>query len=400
MLRRSRASRRCVTRGRGGDASSTSSTRSRPSSSELLPLIAIPFDADVPLTLEVSRIAPQFRRARGHEAVADLFAAGGDANRRSCSSRISTGSTTRRATSCASSPPDVGRSPWLIVLSRRPGPRRSTLDADERRRASPLEPLDADAALALAGHRGRRRCRAESARLDDARRARRRQPALRDRARDRRRRSQGSADALADSVESLVTSKIDTLPAARSAAAAREVRCSAASSTSSCSPTRSTATTCATRVAGVRSTTFLVAVDAAPCSGSGTRSTSRWRTRASRTGAGERCTAAPRRPSGSAPPTASSGGRLALDALLPRRAARRLAWLYSVLAGERGPGRSTRTSRPSSSTGARSTARACSTTCRPPELGRRRRGAGRCVRPLDALRGGVARLRLRPQAAQ
>src|SRR5262249_54695478 len=117
---------------------------------ELLPwlaLIAIPFDVDIALTPEIEQIAPQFRRARAHQAVADLVARAvrtptmllvEDLHWVDDASRDLVGELTARVTSC----------PWLIVLTRRPGAPPLALDPDVAARIE-LEPLDADAALDL-----------------------------------------------------------------------------------------------------------------------------------------------------------------------------------------------------------------------------------------------------------
>jgi class 3 adenylate cyclase/tetratricopeptide (TPR) repeat protein len=179
-----------------------------PSMLPWLPLLAIPFDADIAPNQQVLRIAPQFRRARSHAAVADLMARAltnptlvlvedlhwiDDASRELLGELL----------------PRLDKLPWLLVLTRRPG--EPPLDVPDASRID-LQPLDADAArklvLAAAG--------TDSGLL----------PADWDRLVERAggnalfaieladaARNQGSADALADSVESLVTSKIDTLPA-------------------------------------------------------------------------------------------------------------------------------------------------------------------------------------------
>ena len=174
-----------------------------------LPLLAIPFDAEIASTPQVLQLAPQFRRTRSHTAVADLLALAvvdptlfliEDLHWVDDPSRDLVGEILVQA-------PDR---PWLIVLTRRPG--AAPLPLDEESPRLELAPLSSDAALelvlaAVGTESGLR-------------------PADWDRLVERAggnplfaielagaARSQGSADALADSVESLVTSKIDTLPA-------------------------------------------------------------------------------------------------------------------------------------------------------------------------------------------
>lgn len=180
-----------------------------PELSQWLPLLAIPFDADIAPTPQVLQLAPQFRRARSHVAVAALLARAvtdpallliEDLHWIDDPSRDLVGEILAQV-------PDR---PWLLVLTRRPGAAPLSLDADSPRLE--LTPLSSDAALELV---------LAAVGTDSGLR-----PADWDRLVTRAggnplfaielagaARSQGSADALADSVESLVTSKIDTLPA-------------------------------------------------------------------------------------------------------------------------------------------------------------------------------------------
>jgi class 3 adenylate cyclase/tetratricopeptide (TPR) repeat protein len=179
-----------------------------PELSPWLPLLAIPFDAEIAPTPQVLRIAPEFRRARSHIAVADVIQASitiptimliedlhwvDDASRDLLAELLSR----------------VNNAPWLAVLTRRPGP--APLEPADVSRIE-LQPLDADAALALvvaaAGVDS-------GLHKDDWDRLVERAGGnplfaieLADAAR-----TMGTADVVADSVESLVTSKIDTLPA-------------------------------------------------------------------------------------------------------------------------------------------------------------------------------------------
>jgi class 3 adenylate cyclase/tetratricopeptide (TPR) repeat protein len=173
-----------------------------------LPLLAIPFDADIAPTPAVLRIAPQFRRARSHVAAANLIAAAvreptllliedlhwvDDASRDLLSELL-----TR-----------IDDQPWLAVLTRRPGP--APIDIGDRPRVE-LQPLDADAALELvlaaAGESSGLRPADWQHLVERAGGNPLFAIELAAAARD-----QGSADALADSVESLVTSRIDRLAA-------------------------------------------------------------------------------------------------------------------------------------------------------------------------------------------
>ena len=216
-----------------------------------LPLLAIPLDANVPLNDEAERIAPQFRRAHAHQALGELFAlVARDPTMvlvedlhwvDDASADIIRELTVRAA-----------RHPWLILLSRRPGP-APLAEGPEEFESITLTALDAPAALQLvvaaAGGEGvlgpyewarlvERTGGNPLFAIELAAAAR----------------THGSAEALADSVESLVTSRIDTLPA-RTGSSSGRARCSAASSTSSSSPTRWSATTCATPPVGDRSPT-------------------------------------------------------------------------------------------------------------------------------------------------
>jgi class 3 adenylate cyclase/tetratricopeptide (TPR) repeat protein len=183
--------------------------RVAPDLAQWLPLIAIPFDVEIPSTPQIERIAPQFRRARSHGAVADLMAIViddptllliEDLHWVDDASRDLLGEILTR----------VADRPWLTVLTRRPGPAPLALEPDAA--TIELHPLDSEAALQLV---------LAAVGNDSGLR-----PADWDRLVERAggnalfaieladaARQQGSADALADSVENLVTSKIDTLPA-------------------------------------------------------------------------------------------------------------------------------------------------------------------------------------------
>jgi class 3 adenylate cyclase/tetratricopeptide (TPR) repeat protein len=181
----------------------------RPDLAELLPLIAIPFDVDVPLTPQVARIAPQFRSTRSRTAVAELLATAIDAPTLLLVEDVHWVDDASKDLIDAVLA-HVPQRPWLVVLTRRPGPDPIALDTEHSARIE-LEPLSADAALELVIAAS-----GESSL----------HPADWDRLVERAggnplfaieladaARAQGSADALADSVEALVTSKIDTLPA-------------------------------------------------------------------------------------------------------------------------------------------------------------------------------------------
>jgi class 3 adenylate cyclase/tetratricopeptide (TPR) repeat protein len=181
-----------------------------PELAPLLPLIAIAFDIDVPMTPEVSNIAPQFRRPRAHEAVADLLEALArtptivlieDLHWVDDASADLINVIVARAASL----------PWLIVLTRRPGPPPIELDPSIAASIE-LEPLDEHAALDLL----------RAAAGDDAALLPDDWTKLAERASGnplfaielaQAAATNSSADVLADSVESLVTTKIDTLPA-------------------------------------------------------------------------------------------------------------------------------------------------------------------------------------------
>ncbi len=176
----------------------------------LLPLIAIPFDVDIPVNADVSDIGPQFRRARTHQAVSELIATGAhnptlflvedlhwvdDASRDIINELLAR----------------VADWSWLIVLTRRPGPAPFELDPAATERME-LEPLDADAAFDLL----------RTAAGDDAALSPAEWTKLAERTGGnplfaielaRAATTTSSGGALADSVESLVTSRIDTLPA-------------------------------------------------------------------------------------------------------------------------------------------------------------------------------------------
>ena len=175
-----------------------------------LPLIAIPFGVDVALTPEIRDIAPQFRRARAHEAVSDLVAA---------AVRSATLVLIEDLHWIDDASADLVRglmaraeaSPWLLVLTRRPGPPPLELPQGVAT-CIELEPLDREAGLDLV----------RAAAGDDAALSPAEWTKLAERASGnplfaielaQAATSSNSADALADSVESLVTSKIDTLPA-------------------------------------------------------------------------------------------------------------------------------------------------------------------------------------------
>jgi class 3 adenylate cyclase/tetratricopeptide (TPR) repeat protein len=176
----------------------------------LLPLIAIPFDVDIPLNADVSDIAPQFRRARTHQAVSELIATGAhnptlllvedlhwvdDASRDLINELLGR----------------VAEWSWLIVLTRRPGPAPFELDPTATAHLE-LVPLEADAAFDLV----------RTAAGDDAALSPAEWTKLAERTGGnplfaielaRAATTTSSGGALADSVESLVTSRIDTLPA-------------------------------------------------------------------------------------------------------------------------------------------------------------------------------------------
>ena len=75
-----------------------------------LPLLALPFDAEVPDTDEVDQIDSVFRRDRLHDVLDQFLAAHAPRCRRCCSSRTCTGSTTHRS-SCSPSSPGRPRGP-------------------------------------------------------------------------------------------------------------------------------------------------------------------------------------------------------------------------------------------------------------------------------------------------
>jgi class 3 adenylate cyclase/tetratricopeptide (TPR) repeat protein len=179
-----------------------------PQAAALLPLLAIPFDVDLAPTPAVFRIAEQFRRGRSHAAAVDVIEAAlptatmilvEDLHWIDDASRDLVGELLKR----------VAARPWLVVLTRRPGAAPlNVADADQ----ITLQPLDEDEALELV---------LAAAGTDSALR-----PTdwkhLVERAGGNplfaielaeAARSQGTVDVLADSVESLVTSRIDTLPA-------------------------------------------------------------------------------------------------------------------------------------------------------------------------------------------
>src|SRR5258708_1797461 len=112
-----------------------------------LPLLAIPFDAEVAPTREADRIAPEFRRARMQRAVIDLLSVVmqrhgillvedghwlDDGSRALLIDLVGTGRDSR----------------WLVACTRRPGP--PVFPSDSGAEELTLEPLGDDAAGALA----------------------------------------------------------------------------------------------------------------------------------------------------------------------------------------------------------------------------------------------------------
>jgi class 3 adenylate cyclase/tetratricopeptide (TPR) repeat protein len=179
-----------------------------PQATPLLPLLAIPFDVDLPPTPAVLRIAEQFRRGRSHETATDVIAAAlsaptlllvEDLHWIDDASRDLVGDLLKR----------VAGQPWLVVLTSRPG--SEPLDVADAAKIA-LHPLDEDAALELvlaaAGTDSELRPTDWKRLVERAGGNPLFAIELAEAAR-----SQGTVDVLADSVESLVTSKIDTLPA-------------------------------------------------------------------------------------------------------------------------------------------------------------------------------------------
>jgi class 3 adenylate cyclase/tetratricopeptide (TPR) repeat protein len=179
-----------------------------PKATPLLPLLAIPFDVDLPPTPAVLRIADQFRRARSHDAAVDAIEAAlstptlilvedlhwiDDASRDLVDELLGR----------------VRAHPWLVVMTRRPG--SAPLDVADAAQIA-LQPLDEDAALELVlaavGTDSELRPTDWKRLVERAGGNPLFAIELAEAAR-----SQGTIDVLADSVESLVTSKIDTLPA-------------------------------------------------------------------------------------------------------------------------------------------------------------------------------------------
>jgi tetratricopeptide (TPR) repeat protein len=176
-----------------------------------VPLLAIPFDAEVPPTPESSGVAPAYRRERVHQVVADLLTA-----------VVTTPSMV--VVEDAHWIDDASRDllqllaevaverPWLFCLTRRPDPPLFEVPGGATSLVLRLEPLDAGAALELA-----------VAAAGDESRLR---PGDWERLVDRAAGNpmfvielvssaveQGGAEALPESVESLVTARIDTVAA-------------------------------------------------------------------------------------------------------------------------------------------------------------------------------------------
>ena len=149
-----------------------------------LPLLAIPFDAEVPPTPETERARPRARAATGSTQTVETFLERvlmmptllvvEDAHWLDDSSRFLLRSPDRDK---------PAPRPWLVCMTTRPPPSRPS---SRRARASgiELEPLDADAAATLALSVAEELALSDET-VDGARRALRRQPALRPRARQR-----------------------------------------------------------------------------------------------------------------------------------------------------------------------------------------------------------------------
>jgi class 3 adenylate cyclase/tetratricopeptide (TPR) repeat protein len=185
-------------------------TRHAPELLDLLPLIAIPFDVDVAFTPDVERIAPQFRRAQSHSAVATLVGRAMTAPTLLLVEDLHWIDDASRDLTEAVLAFAADR-PWLGVLTRRPGPSVIDTAAVEITRIE-LAPLSADAArelvIAAAGDASTLRPADWEKLIERAGGNPLFAIELTDAAEE-----QGSADALADSVEMVVTSRIDTLPA-------------------------------------------------------------------------------------------------------------------------------------------------------------------------------------------
>src|SRR4051812_4121097 len=120
--------------------------RVAPDLSQWLPLLAIPFDADIAPTPQILELAPQFRRTRSHVAVAELLERAvteptlfliEDVNWIAVPPRALVGEILGH----------VPGPPGLGVLPRRPGP--APLPLDDGSPQIQLEPLEARAALEL-----------------------------------------------------------------------------------------------------------------------------------------------------------------------------------------------------------------------------------------------------------
>jgi tetratricopeptide (TPR) repeat protein len=176
-----------------------------------LPLLAVPFDAEVASTPDADRIAPEFRRARTRAVVAELL----DAACKSVTIFIVEEAQYLDDASrevLADLAADPGTRPWVFVLTR--PPQSEVLDASGSPRHSviELEPLDEQSALELAVLAAGN----ESSLLPSE------WGAVTDRAGGNplfvielasSAASAGSVSELPESVESLVTTRIDTLAA-------------------------------------------------------------------------------------------------------------------------------------------------------------------------------------------
>ncbi len=114
-----------------------------------LPLLAVPFDADVAATTESTRVAPAYRRARTHQLVAELLSAAvprptafvvDDAHWIDDASR-------ELLETLAGA---IAARPLVICISRRPGPELFPAPASGQSLRIELESLSPDAALDLA----------------------------------------------------------------------------------------------------------------------------------------------------------------------------------------------------------------------------------------------------------
>ena len=174
-----------------------------------LPLLAIPFDAKVEMTPETEAIDEKFRRDKLHEALEQFFM------RMFLMPTLMIfedshwmDDSTRFALAHLMANP-LGR-PWLVVVTRRPEGEPVCADGRGRDRSSSRSTRRRRPRLALAA--------AEDAALSrrDGRRARRtlrRQPALRARARRGRAQRHRDATRFPESVETLITTRIDRLDA-------------------------------------------------------------------------------------------------------------------------------------------------------------------------------------------